>query len=199
MLEEPEGATPLGPDEMQGLKFKHIQTRGELDELEQVNIQEALLWLSVRKRGDILKEDFIRILHRRLFGDVWEWAGTFRRRELNIGIDPIQIAVQLRMLLDNARYWVEEGVFEPLEAAARFHHRMVEIHPFPNGNGRHARIAADQFLKDYYDHPPIDWARGFDLQAESERRDDYITSLKQADAGNFEHLLTFVGANQNVV
>ena len=87
MLEEPEGATPLGPDEMQGLKFKHVQTRGELDELEQANIQEALLWLSVRKRGDILQDDFIRILHRRLFGDVWEWAGTFRRRELNIGID----------------------------------------------------------------------------------------------------------------
>jgi Fic-DOC domain mobile mystery protein B len=195
MFEEPEGATPLGPDEMQGLKFQHIQTRGELDELEQANIQEALLWLSARKRGDILQEEFVRALHRRLFGDVWEWAGTFRQRELNIGINPLQVAVQLRMLLDNARYWVEHGVHEPLEAAARFHHRMVEIHPFPNGNGRHARIAADQFLKDYYDHPPIEWAGGFDLQTENERRDDYIAALKQADAGNFEPLLIFVGAH----
>lgn len=195
MFEEPDGATPLGPDEIQGLKFQHIQTRGELDELEQANIQQALLWLSARKRGDILQGDFVRTLHRRLFGDVWEWAGTFRQRELNIGIDPLQVAVQLRILLDNAQFWVEEKVFEPLEAAARFHHRMVEIHPFPNGNGRHARIAADQFLKDYYDHPPVDWAGGFDLQTGNKRRDDYIAALKQADAGNFKPLLIFVGAH----
>lgn len=198
MFEEPEGATPLGPDEIQGLRFQHIQTRGELDELEQANIQEALLWISARKRGDILEVDFIRTLHRRLFGDVWEWAGTFRQRELNIGIDPLQVAVQLRMLLDNARYWAEHKVHEPLEAAARFHHRMVEIHPFPNGNGRHARIAADQFLKDYYDHARIDWAGGFDLQTENERRDNYIAALKQADAGNFEPLLIFVGAQHEI-
>jgi Fic-DOC domain mobile mystery protein B len=197
MFEEPDGATPLGPDEIQGLKFRHIQTRGELDELEQANIQQALLWLSVRKRGDILEEGFVRTLHRRLFGDVWEWAGTFRQTELNIGIEPLQVAVQLRMLLGNAQFWVEEKVFKPLEAAARFHHRMVEIHPFPNGNGRHARIAADQFLKDYYDHPPVDWAGGFDLQTGNEKRDDYIAALKQADAGNFEPLFIFVGAYQS--
>lgn len=194
MLEEPEGATPLGPDDMQGLKFPHIQLRGELDELEQANIQEALFWISARSRGDILQEDFIRNLHRRMFGDVWEWAGTFRQRELNIGIDPIQIAEQLRMLLDNARYWAGREVFAPLEAAARFHHRMVQIHPFPNGNGRHARIAADQYLRDYYGHLPIEWSGGFDLQVENERRDNYINALRQADAGDFEPLLIFVGA-----
>ena len=194
MFEEPDGATPLGPDEIQGLKFKHITTRGELDELEQANIQEALLWINGRKRGDILQEEFVRTLHRRMFGGVWDWAGTFRQREMNIGIEPVQIAQQLTILLGNASYWVDEHVFEPLEAAARFHHRMVEIHPFPNGNGRHARIAADVFLKQYYDHRPIDWARGQDLQLQNDHRDQYIASLQAADGGNFEPILTFVGA-----
>lgn len=194
MFEEPEGATPLGPDEFLGLKHKHITTRGELDELEQANIQEGLLWIGARKRGDILEESFVRTLHRRLFGGVWDWAGTFRQRDMNIGIDPFQIAQQLTMLLGNARVWADEEVFTPLEAAARFHHRMVEIHPFPNGNGRHARIAADVLLKQYYDHAPIDWASGHDLQTENEHRDRYIASLRAADAGNFEPLLSFVGA-----
>jgi len=127
-FEDPDGATPLGPDEMRGLKFKHVATRGELDELEQANMQEGLRWLFARKRGDVLDDAFLRTMHVRLFGDVWDWAGTFRQRKLNIGIDPLQIAVQLRMLLDNARVWAEEEVFVPLEAAARFHHRLVEIH-----------------------------------------------------------------------
>ncbi len=198
MFDEPEGATPLGPDEIQGLKYKHITTRGELDELEQANIQEGLLWIGGRKRGDILQEGFVRTLHRRLFGGVWDWAGTFRQREMNIGIDPIQITEQLTILLGNARYWSDEKVFKPLEAAARFHHRMVEIHPFPNGNGRHARIAADILLKQYYDHPEIDWANGHNLQAENEHRNRYIASLQEADAGNFEPLLEFVGATHQM-
>ena len=85
---EPDGATPLGPDEMRGLKFKHLTTRGELDELEQANIQQGIIWLFARKRGDILDSIFICKAHQRLFGDVWDWAGTFRQREMNIGIDP---------------------------------------------------------------------------------------------------------------
>ena len=102
--------------------------------------------------------------------------------------------MQLRMLLDNARYWADNGVFPPLEAAARFHHRMVQIHPFPNGNGRHARIAADVMLEEYYEHPPIEWASGYDLQADNERRKAYIKALRAADAGEFEPILSFVSA-----
>jgi Fic-DOC domain mobile mystery protein B len=191
---EPDGATPLDPDERLGLKFGHITTRGELDELEQANIEQALDWLSRRRGGDIFDDGFVRTLHKRLFGDVWTWAGEYRLTEKNIGIDPHQISMQLRMLLDNARYWAEHGVYPPLEAAARFHHRMVQIHPFPNGNGRHARIAADVMLEDYYDHPNIEWASGFDLQADNERRKAYITALRAADAGDFDPFLTFVGA-----
>lgn len=193
MFTEPEGATPLDPDEIEGLKFGHITTRGELDELEQANITQGLQWLRRRRGGDILTDEFIRRLHTRLFGDVWEWAGVYRLREKNIGVDPLQIAVQLRALLDDARYWAENNTYAPLEAGARFHHRMVQIHPFPNGNGRHARISADVYLEDYFDHRPIEWASGFDLQADNERRDAYIAALRAADAGHLDPLLQFVG------
>lgn len=196
IFDEPEGATPLDPDEIIGLKFDHITTRGELDELEQINITQGLRWLGRRRSGDVLTEDFLRQLHRRLFGDVWDWAGSFRLREKNIGIDPFQITMALRTLLDDARYWAANDTYRPLEAAARFHHRMVQIHLFPNGNGRHARIAADILLRDYYDHPPIEWASGFDLQADSLRRGDYIKALRAADGETFGPLLAFVGATQ---
>lgn len=194
--EEPEGATPLDPDEKQGLRFPHVTTRGELDELEQTNIEDALAWIARRRKrsGDIFDDVFVRRLHQRLFGDVWTWAGTYRRTEKNIGVDPLQIGMQLRVLLDDARFWADSGTFPPLEAAARFHHRMVQIHPFPNGNGRHARIAADVMLMEAYDHRPIAWANGFDLQADNDRRSAYIAALRAADAADFNALLTFVGA-----
>lgn len=194
---EPEGATPLDPDERQGLKFSHITTRGELDELEQSNIEQGLAWIARRRRGNVFEDAFVRTLHKRLFGDVWTWAGQYRFTEKNIGIDPVQISVQLRMLLDDARYWAENGVYPPLEAAARYHHRMVQIHPFPNGNGRHARIAADIMLEEVYDHPPVEWASGFDLQADNDRRNAYIAALRAADGGDYSPLLAFVGAAES--
>jgi len=193
-FDSPEGATPLSPDDMADLKFAHITTRGELDELEQANITEGLMWLNRRRGGDILDSTFVRTLHTRLFGDVWGWAGALRLREMNIGIEPYLISEQLHALLGNARYWVKKDVYPPLEAAARFHHRMVEIHLFTNGNGRHARIAADIYLNDYFDHPAIDWAAGYDLQTQNERRDNYIKALQKADRGEFDILLEFVGA-----
>lgn len=193
-LEEPEGATPLDPDEKEGLKFAHITTRVELDELEQVNIEQGLAWVSRRRGGSIFDDAFIRRLHTRLFGEVWAWAGEYRLTEKNIGIEPFQISVQLRILLDDARYHASHKVYTPLEAAARFHHRMVQIHPFPNGNGRHARIAADILLEEAYGHPPVQWASGFDLQADNRRRSEYIAALRAADRGDFSPLLIFVGA-----
>ena len=189
---ESEGEAPLDPDEIEGLKFDHVTTRGELDELEQVNITEGLRWLSRRRGGDILTDRFVRTLHKRLFGEVWDWAGTYRLREKNIGIDPFQIGMQMRIHLDDARNWVEHGTYGPLEAGARFHHRIVQIHPFPNGNGRHARIATDIFLQDYFDHAPIEWASGFDLDAGNARRGAYISALRAADAGDFDPILKFV-------
>jgi Fic-DOC domain mobile mystery protein B len=191
---EPDGATPLDPDERQGLKFSHVTTRGELDALEQANIESGLLWLARRRKTDILTDTFICELHERLFGEVWKWAGTFRKSEKNIGIDPTEIHVQLRILLDDVRYWHEHRTYKPLEAAARFHHRLVQIHPFPNGNGRHSRIAADLLLEEVFGHPPIDWAAGADLQKMNERRGQYIAALRAADAGDYGPLLRIVGA-----
>jgi Fic-DOC domain mobile mystery protein B len=193
----PDGATPLDPDELAGLKFKHITTRYELDELEQANIQSGLAWLA-RHRGNVLTDQFIVTLHKRLFGNVWNWAGSFRKTGKNIGIDPVQIAVELRMLVDNARYWADHQTYAASEAAVRFHHRLVQIHPFPNGNGRHARIMADTILTRVYKAEPIDWAGGHDLQKINDRRAAYITALKAADRGNFALLMTFIGSRSDV-
>ena len=188
----PEGATPLDPGECEGLKHKHITTRGELNELEQANIQSGLRWVSRSRRRDILDDGFLRNLHKRLFGDVWNWAGTYRRTGKNIGIDPLHIAVELRKLVDDARYWAMRGSFPPLEAAARFHHRLTQIHPFPNGNGRHARIATDLYLERHLGHDPIAWTHGFDFQVDSKRRRSYIAALRAADGGDYKPLLQFL-------
>lgn len=191
---EPEGATPLDPDEMKGLLYSHITTRSELDELEQANIVEGMQWLKKQKNPDILTEAFARELHKRLFGKVWKWARSFRKTEKNIGVDPVQIAIQLRQLLDDTKYWIENGTYPPKELAARFHHKLVLIHPFPNGNGRHARIMADAILTKLMDEPVIDWAGGYRLEAMNERRDQYISALRAADGHDFAQLLEFVGA-----
>jgi len=193
-LVEPDDTTPLDVDEKEGLRFAHITTRGELDQLEQANIVEGLQWLKKQKNPDILSEGFTRDLHKRLFGQVWKWAGTFRKTEKNIGVDPIQIAIQLRQLLDDTRYWIEHETYPSIELAARFHHKLVLIHPFPNGNGRHARIMADAILTKFMDAPAIDWAGGYKLENMSERRDQYIAALRAADKHDFSKLFEFVGA-----
>ena len=193
VMEYPEGATPLDPDEMEGLKFTHVTTRGELDHLEQANIEEGLIWVRRRRKGDLLDDQFLRQLHQKLFGDVWAWAGTYRKTEKNIGIDPFYISVQLRQLLDDVQYWVENGTYSPIEIAVRFHHKLVYIHPFPNGNGRFSRIIADQLLEERLECSAIDWSGGYDLQEMNERRKDYINALREADAGNYAPLLEFGG------
>lgn len=187
-MDYPEGATPLDPDELGGLKFKHIQTRGQLDQMEHVNIQDGLMWLSKQKNTDILTLQFCLELHRRLFGKVWDWAGKFRQSEKNIGIDPLYVSVELKKLLDDVQAWVEFNTFTPFESALRFHHRLVQIHVFANGNGRHARIMADAILKFIYKCPQIDWV-GNNLQQANKQREHYIKALRKADAHDFEPLL----------
>ena len=126
-MDYPEGATPLDPDELEGLKFKHIQTRGELNQMELVNIQIGMMWLSKQKSPDILTIEFCKALHKRLFRDVWRWAGDLRQTEKNIGVDPLRISVELQNLLNDAKAWIEYETYSPKEAALRFHHRLV--HP----------------------------------------------------------------------
>jgi Fic-DOC domain mobile mystery protein B len=196
MIDDPQyidGQTTLDPEDLEGIKHPHVMTRGELDQLEQANIEEGLRWLARQRSPDLLSDDFARKLHRKLFGEVWSWAGTYRQTEKNIGINPLQIAVQLRTLLDDARFWAEHGAYPPVEAAVRFHHRLVAIHPFANGNGRFSRIMADAYLEDVLEADPIDWGGGYDLQAMNERREQYIAALRAADAGDYSLLFEFVG------
>ena len=196
MIDYPEGATPLDLDELAGLKFSHITTRGELDHLEQANIQNGLRWLARLKNRDILNDQFARKLHLQLFGEVWSWAGQYRLTEKNIGVDPLYISVKLRELLDNVQYWVDQDTFNPKETATRFHHQLVYIHPFPNGNGRHARFYADALLEKLYSVDRIDWSGGYDLQQMNERRQQYIRALRAADAGDYTSLFEFTGVDQ---
>lgn len=188
-MSEPDGTTPLDPEEKEGLIFKHIGTRGELDQVEQVNIQEGLQWLSRQKVAceELLSDQFVRQLHQKLFGNVWRWAGVHRKTEKNIGVAPEQISVQLRQLLDNASYWVENKIYPSKELALRFHYRLVWIHPFPNGNGRHSRIMADAILTHCLSETCIDWG-GRDLDKTGGIRSHYIHALREADKGHFEAL-----------
>jgi len=196
-LKYPEGATPLDPNELGGLKLKHITTQGELDQLEQANIESGLRWLN-RQRAHVLTDDFAITLHKRLFGDVWDWAGTFRKTGKTIGIDAIHIPVELRTLMGDAKYWADNKTYAPIEAAVRLHHRLVKIHPFPNGNGRHARIMADTVLDRVYKAKPIDWAGGHDLQKMNERRTAYIAALKAADQDDISPLMKFIGPRDDM-
>lgn len=195
-MDYPDGATPLDPDELNGLKFKHVTTRGELDQLEQANIMEGLNWLSKQRSPDVLTIEFILQLHKALFGQIWGWAGIFRTSEKNIGVDPITISVNLRLLIDDTEYWIEHETFDPLEIAARFHHRLVAIHLFANGNGRHARILTDALLKYKLKHAPIDWSGGHSLTKMNERRSEYIKALRLADRADYRSLLTFMGSGE---
>jgi Fic-DOC domain mobile mystery protein B len=187
-LADIDGATPLDPDEMAGLKFKHITTRGQLDELEQANIVKGLLWLKKVKRQDHLTIDFTLALHKALFSEVWKWAGSFRTTEKNIGIDPFQISVALRNLLDDTEVWIQYNSYPAEEAVLRFHHRLVQIHPFPNGNGRFSRLFADIIAQHRFGIAPVGWG-GRELDNVSQVRTNYIKALREADAGNIKPLL----------
>jgi len=181
--------TPLTPIEREGLILSYITTRAELNEAEQENISEADQWAFSRRRGDVLDVDFLTNLHRRMLRQVWRWAGAFRTSERNIGIAPHQIEVELHQLVDDARYWTDHKTYVPDEIALRFHHRLVAIHPFPNGNGRHARMAAD-LLVTRLGRPRFTWG-GASLVEPAESRRAYVSALQAADGADIEPLLAF--------
>lgn len=191
-FDNPPGATSLDPDELDGLKIKHITTRGELDRWEQDNISEAISWLNKRRnRENVLSEDFLIMLHKKMLEKVWTWAGGFRRSGKNIGVDWPTISIELRRLLDDVSYWIENATYSPDEIAVRFHHRLVWVHLFPNGNGRHARLATDSLLKDVLKVEPFTWGSER-LEEKGNVRDQYIHALRQADNHDYSELLAFV-------
>jgi len=184
-------ATPLEYEEMQGLLLTHITTRSELDRWEMDNINRAHQWLDQLKHQKILNKDFICLLHKKMFGDVWQWAGQFRKTNKNIGIAWVKITVELKLLCDDANAWIEFNTYKPDEFAARFHHRLVFIHPFANGNGRHARLIADLILEKLFNEQPFTWGRIL-LTKQGDSRSSYIKALKAADNHDYSLLMAFV-------
>jgi Fic-DOC domain mobile mystery protein B len=188
LFEEPDNATPLTPEERDALIPAHITYRRELNEAEQENIYRAQNW-ALATRRELLTEKFVKDLHRRMLGDVWRWAGKFRTSERNIGIPHYEIPMAMRQLLDDASTWIKSGSYPRDEIAVRFHHRLVQIHPFPNGNGRHARLMADLLVM-RLGGERFSWGSA-DLQNAGDLRMRYIAALRAADNHDIAPLLTF--------
>ncbi len=186
------GQTPLDEDEKEGLLIPTIAIREELDEFEQQNIEEAIQWVIGRslKAETILTEKFICNLHKRMYGQVWAWAGKFRKTDKNLGIDKWQIPVALKTLCDDALFWVKNETYSPDLIAIRFKHRIVSIHCFPNGNGRHSRLMADVIIDKIYKLPLFSWGEN-GIAHQGDARSNYLTAVKSADNENFELLLGF--------
>ncbi|MFC4144619.1 mobile mystery protein B [Pedobacter mendelii] len=189
-----DGQTPLDEDEKDGLLIPAITTRGELDEIEQRNIEEAIRWTIERRKkftaSEILTEPFICELHKRMLAGVWQWAGAFRDSNKNIGVDKYQVATELRMLLGDCNYWLENNTFSPDEIAVRFKHRIVSIHCFANGNGRHSRLIADIIIEKMLGGEVFTWG-GNNLLSTGEFRAKYLSALREADKGNYDTLIQF--------
>ncbi len=187
----PEGATPLSPEEQEGLLYEHIDTREELNELESINIHAALIWLDVYTGEDLLSFDFLKELHIKMLGEVWSWAGTFRTRELNIDCAPNEIWTNLHNLFEDCKYWIENETYSSLEISARLHHQLVKIHPFPNGNGRHARIFTNYIRIKLLQVDPLTWSN-LDLNQQNDERREYVSALQAADRRNYNPLLEYL-------
>lgn len=183
--------TPLTAEEREQLIPSYITLRHELNEAEQINIGAALRWVNARKR-EVLDRDFLRELHRRMFCDVWRWAGQYRTTARNIGVDPYRIATDVQTAIDDTRYWVEQATFPPDEIAVRFSHRLVAIHPFPNGNGRLSRLVGDSIALQL-GRPIFSWGRA-NLVNAGETRAQYIEALRAADTHDIASLLLFARA-----
>jgi Fic-DOC domain mobile mystery protein B len=189
LFAEPDDATLIGPAEAKELRLSWITTRQELNAAEQDNILAGLVLAHRRRQSELLSEAFVRRLHREMFGEVWHWAGKLRRHQTNIGVSPGEIPVQLRALLADVVYWIDNGSYPTDEIAVRLHHRMVALHPFTNGNGRHTRLLAD-LLAEQKGRPPFTWG-GQNLSDPGELRRRYIASLQRADAHDIGPLLAF--------
>lgn len=186
------GQTPLDEDEVDGLVISTISTKSDLNEFEQQNIEDAIQWVLMRsfRQQNVFTEAFVKDLHKRMYGSVWKWAGQFRKTNKNIGVDKWNIGAELKYLLDDAVYWIENKVYEPDEIAIRFKHRIVSIHCFPNGNGRHSRLMADIIIEKLFKLPVFTWGAA-SLVHNGDARSNYLKAVKAADAGDIEPLIKF--------
>jgi Fic-DOC domain mobile mystery protein B len=186
------GQTPLDEDEKNGLLIPTIASRQELDEFEQQNIEEAMMWVFNKsfKAEFVLNEKFICSLHKRMYQHVWSWAGKFRKTDKNLGIDKWQIPMELKTLCEDTLYWINHQTYNTDEIALRFKHRLVSIHCFSNGNGRHSRLMADMLINKVFQEPIFTWGSS-QLVREDDTRKNYLKALKSADRGEFHQLLMF--------
>jgi Fic-DOC domain mobile mystery protein B len=187
-----QGQTELDEEEKEGLLIKSITTREELDEFEQQNIEKAIQWTFARKfkNEQLLTEKFIKDLHKKMYGDVWKWAGQFRSSEKNIGAKSYLIPIELRNLLDDCLFWIDNDTYSHEEIAIRFKHRLVSIHCFSNGNGRHSRLIADLIMEKIFRGTFFTWG-GNDLVQQTDARATYIEAVKLADKNEIQPLIAF--------
>ena len=187
-----DGQTPLDEDEIEGLLIPTVSIRGELDEFEQQNIEQAIQWSMGRglKPETVFTEAFMRMVHKRMYGNVWAWAGEIRNSNKNIGVDKWQIPTALRSLLDDVKYWYANNTYQPDEITIRLKHRLVSIHCFPNGNGRHSRLVADIVIEKIFKLPVYSWGAG-NLVKQGDPRAAYLKAIKLADGGNIQPLIDF--------
>lgn len=191
-MEYIDGQTPLDEDEKDGLLITTVSTRGELDEFEQKNIEKAIEWTLKNKfrKEEILTEQFVRKLHQKMYGDVWKWAGEFRRTEKSIGVDPDQIGVRLKQLNGDCLHWIDKKTYPEDEIAIRYKHELVKIHCFANGNGRHSRLIADVIINHVFGKKVFTWGRS-DLNSKGEERSNYLHALREADKNEIQPLIAF--------
>jgi Fic-DOC domain mobile mystery protein B len=183
------GATPLSPDEISNLIPSHITTQKQLDEWEQYNIVQGTNWALNTKRKELLSINFAKALHKQMFNKTWVWAGTFRKRQTNIGIASIYIPQELKLLFDDTRFQIEHNSFSLREIGVRLHHRLVFIHPFPNGNGRFSRLMAELLMR-HNGQASFTWGR-CNLTNDSKIRKKYLSALREADNGDYTNLIKF--------
>jgi Fic-DOC domain mobile mystery protein B len=187
-----DGQTPLNEEEQNGLLIPSITTREELDEFEQLNIEKAIQWTFGKKwkAEQLFSENFVKDLHKRMYGEVWKWAGAFRESEKNLGIKSYLIPAELKVLLDDAIFWVQNDTYSPDELAIRFKHRLVSIHCFSNGNGRHSRLMADLIMEKLFNSTFFSWGSS-NLVKATDTRKAYIKAVKMADKQDLQPLIVF--------
>ena len=185
-----DGNTPLSPEELADL-IPNLATKEELNEWERENILRGREWAVGDRTSptDMVSDEYVRKLHKKMFDETWKWAGDYRQTEKNIGVSVHEIRERLMALFGDTRYWIENGTYLPDEIAVRFHHRLVFIHPFPNGNGRHARLIADMIAMKL-GRPAFTWGSA-SLVKEGEARTTYLEAIGAADDGEIQPLLNF--------
>lgn len=184
-------------DDTSGLILTHLTTRTERNAAEAHIISLAYdkyIFEARRKKQGArwFTNEFICAVHRDMFGSIWDWAGKYRTDNLNIGVDWRLISEQIHLLCDDFLYWDSTtSTMTVLEVAARLQNRLTKIHPFRNGNGRHARLITDIFFYSRR-HPLPEWPQTHLMSEGHQIRELYIAAMQKADQGDFSSLIRFL-------